>query len=112
MRNRTCIAAFSATLVLAGLSGCAPYDRAAGVNTSGKYPAQSDGTPANPTGTEASRAVDRAAGTNVSGAYPGQRDGTAVNPKGTAAERAYDRAAGTNTSGALPQNTAPRAPAR
>ncbi len=62
-------------------------DRAAGTNTSGAYPAQSDGTRANPPGTAASRALDRAAGTNTSGAYPSQSDGTAQNPKGTAASR-------------------------
>lgn len=61
-----------------------------------------DGTPGNPPGTEASRAVDRAAGTNTSGAFPAQTDGTRANPTGTAAGRTLDRAAGTNTSGAYP----------
>lgn len=92
-------------VAIAGLSGCASYDRAAGVNTSGMYPAQSNDRPGNPPGTEASRAIDRAAGTDVSGAYPAQRDGTAMNPSGTAAQRMYDRSSGTNTSGAYPQNT-------
>ncbi len=90
--------------VLAGLAACAPpgsnppgtaagraMDRAAGTNTSGAYPAQSDGTPVNPPGTEASRALDRAAGTNTSGAYPSQSDGTPANPPGTAAGRTIDR---------------------
>ena len=99
-------------LTISGMvvSGCAAFDRAAGTNTSGVYTAQSDGTPGNPPGTEATRAFDRAAGTNVSGAYPGQRDGTQANPTGTAAGRAYDRAAGANVSGAYPQNeqAAPR----
>jgi hypothetical protein len=95
-----------------GLSGCTSYDRAAGTNTSGAYPAQSDGRPGNPAGTKATRALDRAAGTDVSGAYPGQRDGTAANPPGTAAQRLYDRSTGTNTSGAYPQNVRPGAPVR
>jgi len=38
-------------------------DRAAGTNTSGAYPMQSDGMPGNPPGTLAGRAVDRAVGT-------------------------------------------------
>ena len=67
-------------------------DRAAGTNTSGAYPSQSDGTPGNPRGTESTRALDRAAGTNTSGAYPSQSDGTRANPRGTAATRALDRA--------------------
>jgi hypothetical protein len=33
------------------------FDRAAGTNTSGAFPAQSDGMPGNPPGTAASRAV-------------------------------------------------------
>lgn len=78
------------------------FDRAAGTDTSGAYPAQADGTPANPKGTKATRAFDRAAGTNTSGAYPSQSDGTPANPKGTKATRALDRAAGTNTSGTNP----------
>ena len=93
-----------ATVALLSMAGCAAYDRAAGTNTSGNYRSQSDGTPANPPGTAATRAMDRAAGTDVSGAYPGQRDGTPSNPPGTAVERTYDRATGTNTSGAYPQN--------
>ena len=55
------------------LSGCAAYDRAARTDTSGVYPSQRDGTPANPSGTAATRALDRAAGTDVSGTYPAQR---------------------------------------
>jgi hypothetical protein len=96
MRNLPVIAALT---VLTALVGCAPADRAAGTNTSGLYPAQSDGTRINPAGTAATRALDRAAGTDVSGAYPSQRDGTPGNPPGTAVSRTYDRAAGTNTSG-------------
>jgi hypothetical protein len=65
-------------------------------------PTTPDGTPGNPPGTMASRALDRAAGTNMSGAYPSQSDGTPVNPPGTAAERALDRTTGTNTSGTNP----------
>ena len=57
-----------------------------------------DGTPGNPPGTAASRAVDRAAGTNTSGAYPSQSDGKPGNPSGTAASRAAKRATdGTTT---------------
>ena len=93
----------ASALILAGLAACAPVDRAATTNTSGLFPAQSDGTPVNPSGTVATRAVDRAAGTNVSGAYPAQSDGTPANPPGTAATRAYDGVAGTNVSGANPQ---------
>ena len=51
-----------------------------------------DGTPGNPPGTAATRALDRAAGTNTSGAYPSQSDGTPGNPPGTAVGRAADRA--------------------
>lgn len=97
-----------AAIALFGMGGCAAYDRTAGTNTSGTYRSQSDGTPANPSGTAATRSLDRAAGTDVSGAYPSQKDGTPGNPPGTAVERAYDRATGTNTSGAYPQNQRPR----
>jgi len=79
-------------------------DRAAGTNVSGAYPAQSDATPANPSGTAATRTFDRAAGTNTSGAYPQQSDGTPVNPPGTAASRTTDRALGTDMSGAYSPN--------
>lgn len=89
---------------LLAVSGCAAADRAAGTNTSGVYPSQSNGTPGNPRGTEATRALDRAAGTDVSGAYPQQRDGTPSNPPGTALSRTYDRVTGSDTSGAYPQN--------
>lgn len=90
-----------AMLLLTGsLAACASFDRAAGTNTSGAYPSQSDGTPSNPPGTATSRAFDRAAGTNTSGAYPTQSDGTPSNPRGTAVTRTIDRAACTNTSGA------------
>jgi hypothetical protein len=109
MENRKYIVRVVAAVALVGLSGCASYDRATGTNTSGNYPAQSDGRPGNPPGTETTRAIDRAMGTDVSGAYPGQRDGTAANPPGTAAQRAYDRATGANTSGAYPQNAGPGA---
>jgi hypothetical protein len=67
-------------------------DRAAGTNTSGAYPLQSDGMPGNPPGTAAERALDRAAGTNTSGAFPRQSDGMPGNPPGTAVGRAVDRA--------------------
>lgn len=87
MRNRCLLPAVGVAVLLLGLSACAN---------------RMDGTPGNPPGTEASRALDRAATTNVSGAYPAQSDGTAVNPPGTAATRAFDRAAGTNASGAYP----------
>ena len=64
-------------VTLLAVGGCASYDRAAGTNTSGAYPAQADGKPGNPPGTAATRALDRAAGTDVSGAYPqNQRRGT------------------------------------
>ena len=98
---------FAALGIMAALSGCAAYDRAAGTNVSGIYPSQNTGTVGNPPGTAVTRAFDRAAGTDVSGAYPAQRDGTAANPPGTAAGRAYDRATGDNTSGAYPQNQRP-----
>ena len=94
--------------IAAALSGCAAADRAAGTNSSGIYPSQSDGTRNNPPGTAVGRAADRAAGTDASGAYPAQRDGTAANPSGTAASRLYDRTTGDNVSGAYPQNQRPR----
>ncbi len=65
-----------------------------GMGTTSSAP---DGTPENPSGTMASRAVDQVAGTNVSGAHPENEDGTSRNPPGTAAERAADRNLGTNT---------------
>lgn len=74
----------------ANVSPVRAVDRTTGTNMSGAYPAQSDGTRANPPGTATGRAVDRAAGTNMSGAYPSQSDGTRANPTGTAAERALD----------------------
>ncbi len=93
--------AAAAFLLIGGLAACEQRgsdpanvepvraaDRAAGTNMSGAYPAQSEGTRANPPGTAAGRAIDRAAGTNMSGAYPSQSDGTRTNPSGTAAERA------------------------
>ncbi|MFB9969361.1 hypothetical protein ACFFMP_04580 [Pseudoroseomonas cervicalis] len=114
MRQREIGFAIVVSAALMGLAACssspdgsAPgraLDRAAGTNTSGAYPSQSDGMPGNPPGTAATRAVDRAAGTNTSGAYPTQSDGTPGNPPGTAATRAYDRATDSNTSGAYPQN--------
>ncbi len=100
--SRSLLALGAAALL--AVSGCAAYDRAAGVNSSGTYPRQSDGRPGNPPGTEATRALDRAAGTDTSGAYPAQRDGTRSNPPGTAVSRTYDRATGSDTSGAYPQN--------
>jgi hypothetical protein len=45
-------------------------DKAAGTNTSGAYPRQSDGMPGNPPGTAAERTYDRATDSNTSGAYP------------------------------------------
>ena len=45
-------------------------DRTAGTDLSGAYPAQSDGTRANPPGTAVERAYDRTTGSNTSGAYP------------------------------------------
>ena len=96
--------ALSAAAFLGMVSACAPVDRAAGTNMSGKYPLQSNGMPGNPPGTAATRALDRAAGTDVSGAYPAQRDGMPSNPPGTAVSRTYDRTTGSDTSGAYPQN--------
>ncbi len=61
-----------------------------------------DGTPGNPPGTAATRALDRAAGTNTSGAYPNQSDGTPANPPGTALGRAADRAGDAARSAATP----------
>jgi len=53
--------------------------------------AQRDGTPGNPPGTAAGRALDNATGT------PTTPDGTPGNPAGTAVGRALDRATGTPT---------------
>ena len=71
-----------------------------------------DGTPGNPPGTMASRAVDKTLDTNISGANPGggmganpsatAPDGTPGNPKGTMASRGVDKTLGTNISGANP----------
>jgi predicted deacylase len=49
------------------------YDRNVGTNTSGAYPAQSDGRPGNPPGSATERAYDRATDSNTSGAYPRNR---------------------------------------
>ncbi|WP_236020480.1 hypothetical protein [Sabulicella rubraurantiaca] len=81
----------------------APNDGRAAVGTTSARP---DGTPGNPPGTAATRALDRAAGTNTSGAFPQNSDGTPNNPPGTAAGRAVDRATGSNTTGANPQSGA------
>ena len=43
-----------------GTAATRALDRAAGTNTSGAYPSQSDGTAANPSGTAVGRAADRA----------------------------------------------------
>ena len=104
--------AVMAAVAMIGLAACSntntqatrALDRAVGTDTSGAYPAQRDGTRANPPGTAAERALDRAAGTNTSGAYPAQSDGRGNNPPGTAVQRAYDRTTGSDTSGAYPQN--------
>lgn len=97
---RQMLRASVAALAVLGLAACAAdtgrpgteatraLDRAAGTNTSGAFPAQSDGRPGNPPGTAAERALDRAAGTNTSGAFPSQSDGTRNNPPGTAVSRA------------------------
>ena len=53
-----------------GTAASRALDRAAGTNTSGAYPSQSDGTAANPPGTAAGRAVDKTLGTNETGANP------------------------------------------
>jgi hypothetical protein len=50
-----------------GTAALRGLDRAAGTNTSGAYPMQSDGMPGNPRGTEAGRAVDRAFGAGMPG---------------------------------------------
>jgi hypothetical protein len=60
-------------------------------------PRTPDGTPGNPPGTMASRAVDRSLGTNVSGAYPNQSDGTSSRPTGTAATRGTAGSSGQTT---------------
>jgi len=87
MRRHTILPALAASVALLGLAACnspsrhaagdppgteatRALDRAAGTNTSGAYPLQSNGMPGNPPGTKATRALDRAAGTNTSGAYP------------------------------------------
>lgn len=65
--------------------------------------AQAGGTPANPPGTAAGRALDRATGSTP--------DGTPGNPPGTALGRATDRAIGTTPTPANPTGiTADRAP--
>ncbi|RKK01824.1 hypothetical protein EBE87_02590 [Pseudoroseomonas wenyumeiae] len=107
MRQRAILSTIAASALMLGLAACdntnnsatRAADRAAGTNTSGAYPSQSDGTRANPPGTETTRALDRAAGTNTSGAYPSQSDGTRNNPPGTAAGRALDRATGNSSTG-------------
>ncbi len=59
----------AAMLMIGGLAACGggdppgsaagrATDRAMGTNMSGAYPAQSDGTPGNPRGTAAERALD------------------------------------------------------
>ena len=68
-------------LALCALAACSQRDP---LNTA----ARPDGTPGNPPGTAASRALDRAAGTDTSGAYPSQADGTRANPSGTSVSRA------------------------
>ena len=75
-------------------------DRAAGTNTSGAYPGQSDGMPGNPPGTAATRALDRAAGTNTSGAYP-QNEGNTTTPPATG------RGSGPDAAPAAPGMAAP-----
>jgi hypothetical protein len=86
---------------------------------SGAYPEQSDGTAANPRGTQASRAAERA--TSDASARPGSGqvtpradddghilpqtpDGTPGNPPGTELSRGIDEVANTNISGAHPEN--------
>jgi len=114
MFHRSALRGAAAVVAVLGLAACADHggsrpgnpsgtaaeravDRAAGTNTSGAYPAQSDGTRVNPPGTAVQRAYDRTTNSDTSGAYPNQ-----ANRPGTAAERALDRTAGTNTSGAYP----------
>lgn len=63
-----------------------------------------DGTPGNPPGTAAGRAVDRTLGTNVSGAHP-EHESPRNDPPGSAAGRTADRTLGTNVSGAYPQHS-------
>lgn len=82
MSNRPLIRSAGALVVLLALGGslgaCSntntaatrALDKAAGTDTSGAYPAQRDGTRANPPGTAASRAYDRATDSDTSGAYP------------------------------------------
>ena len=107
LRQRAILSTIAASALMLGLAACdntnnsatRAVDRAAGTNTSGAYPAQSDGTRANPPGTEATRALDRAAGTNTSGAYPSQSVGTRIIPPGSAVGGALDRASGMSSSG-------------
>ena len=74
----------TAGIVLAVCAVAACSSRQDPLNTAGRP----DGSPGNPPGTAATRALDRAAGTNTSGAYPSQSDGTRNNPPGTAVSRA------------------------
>ena len=73
MFDRSTLRGTVAVLALVGLAACGgpdrgppgteasrAVDRASGTNTSGAYPAQSDGTRSNPSGTAVGRAVDRA----------------------------------------------------
>lgn len=63
-------------LVALGLGACTQastaVDRVAGTNTSDRFPAQADGTRANPPGTAVERAVDRNLGTNLADPAPAQ----------------------------------------
>lgn len=69
---------FAAIAVVAlGLGACTQastaVDRVAGTNTSDRFPAQADGTRANPPGTAVERAVDRNLGTNLADPAPAQQ---------------------------------------
>ena len=74
LRQRAILSTIAASALMLGLAACdtnnsatRAADRAAGTNTSGAYPSQSDGTRNNPPGTAAGRALDRATNNSSSG---------------------------------------------
>jgi hypothetical protein len=116
-----------------GVANLGPASGAAGAGTRGTdATARPDGTPGNPPGTAAGRALDRATGTTTGSGMSGRPDGapgnppstatgravdrlqgetprpdgTPGNPPGTAAGRALDRATGGNTTGTNPAGPA------
>lgn len=88
------------------------FDRAAGTNSSGAYPTQTDGTPSNPKGTAVGRAYDRATESNTTGAYPmndvkneAERLREEAGKLLDSTQKSIDRTLGTNSSGSYPAQT-------